>query len=145
MPARKINGVSARLTDGGVTTPAGFTAAGVYCGIKKPNPATDPLDLCLIASTNGPVPAAAVFTTNLAIAAPIVVSRDNLAQAGGLCAGVVVNSGCANACTGDAGMIVAKGMAAAAARALGCGDEFVFVSSRNGECWMPRKTANSTL
>ena len=121
--------MQARLIDGGVTTPAGFTAAGVYCGIKKPNPATNPLDLCLIASTNGPVPAAAVFTTNLAVAAPIIVSRNHLSDAGGLCAGAVVNSGCANACTGDAGMAVAKGMAAAAAEALGCPDKFVFVSS----------------
>ena len=121
--------MKAQLIDGGVTTPAGFTAAGVYCGIKKPNPVTQPLDLCLIASTSGPVPAAAVFTTNLAVAAPVVISRDNLARAGGLCAGAVVNSGCANACTGEAGMAVAKGMAAAAARALGCGDEFIFVSS----------------
>ena len=118
-----------RLTEGGVTTPAGFTAAGVYCGIKKPNPATNPLDLCLIASTTGPVPAAAVFTTNLAIAAPIVVSRDHLIQSGGLCGAAVVNSGCANACTGEAGMAVAKGMASAAANAVGCKDEFVFVSS----------------
>jgi glutamate N-acetyltransferase/amino-acid N-acetyltransferase len=119
----------ARLIDGGVTTPAGFAAAGVYCGIKKPNPATNPLDLCLIASTNGPVPAAAVFTTNLAVAAPIVVSRDNLIRAEGLCAGAVINSGCANACTGEAGLAVAKGMGSAAAAALGCPDEFVFVSS----------------
>ena len=121
--------MTAQLIDGGVTTPAGFTAAGVYCGIKKPNPVTQPLDLCLIASTGGPVPAAAVFTTNLAVAAPVVISRDHLLRAGGLCAGAVVNSGCANACTGEAGMAVAKGMAAAAAQALGCGDEFVFVSS----------------
>ena len=64
--------MTARLIEGGVTTPAGFTAAGVYCGIKKPNPVTHPLDLCLIASTRGPVPAAAVFTTNLAVAAPAV-------------------------------------------------------------------------
>lgn len=121
--------MKAQLIEGGVTSPAGFTAAGVYCGIKKPNPATHPLDLCLIASTSGPVPAAAVFTTNLAVAAPVIVSRDHLTRAGGLCAGAVVNSGCANACTGDAGMAVAKGMAAAAAQALGCDDEFIFVSS----------------
>jgi glutamate N-acetyltransferase/amino-acid N-acetyltransferase len=112
-----------------VTTPAGFAAAGVYCGIKKPNPATHPLDLCLIASTGGPVPAAAVFTTNLAVAAPVVISRSNLTRAAGLCAGAVINSGCANACTGEAGVAVAKGMAAAAARALNCEDEFIFVSS----------------
>jgi glutamate N-acetyltransferase/amino-acid N-acetyltransferase len=119
----------AHLIDGGVTTPAGFSAAGVYCGIKKPNPATNPLDLCLIASTNGPVPAAAVFTTNLAVAAPVVVSRDHLSRTGGMCAGVVVNSGCANACTGEAGMTVAIDMAAAAALALGCRSEETFVSS----------------
>jgi glutamate N-acetyltransferase/amino-acid N-acetyltransferase len=121
--------MKATRIEGGVTTPAGFTAAGVYCGIKKPNPATHPLDLCLIASTAGPVPAAAVFTTNLAVAAPVVVSREHLTRAGGLCAGAIVNSGCANACTGEAGMAVAKGMAGAAAEALGVRDEFIFVSS----------------
>ena len=121
--------MNAQLIDGGVTTPAGFTAAGVYCGIKKSNPVTHPLDLCLIKSTGGPVPAAAVFTTNLAVAAPVVISRDHLSRAGGLCAGAVINSGCANACTGEAGMAVAKGMAAAAAQALDCRDEFIFVSS----------------
>jgi len=121
--------MTARLIEGGVTTPAGFTAAGVYCGIKKPNPVTHPLDLCLIASTRGPVPAAAVFTTNLAVAAPVVVSRGHLDQSGGLCAGVVVNSGCANACTGDAGMEVARQMSAAAAAALGCDTSHIFVSS----------------
>jgi glutamate N-acetyltransferase/amino-acid N-acetyltransferase len=120
--------MSAHLIKGGVTTPAGFVAAGVYCGIKKPTHA-HPLDLCLIASTSGPVPAAAVFTTNLAVAAPVVVSREHLTRAGGLCAGVVVNSGCANAVTGEAGMAVAKGMAGAAAEALGVSDEFIFVSS----------------
>ena len=120
--------MNAHLIKGGVTTPAGFVAAGVYCGIKKPTHA-HPLDLCLIASTSGPVPAAAVFTTNLAVAAPVVVSREHLTRAGGLCAGAVVNSGCANAVTGEAGMAVAKGMAGAAAEALGVSDEFIFVSS----------------
>lgn len=120
--------MNATLIDGGVTTPAGFVASGVYCGIKKPTHAW-PLDLCLIASTNGPVPAAAVFTTNLAVAAPVVVSREHLAAANGLCAGAVINSGCANACTGEAGMAVARGMAHAAAEALGVSDEFIFVSS----------------
>lgn len=120
--------MNATLIDGGVTTPAGFVASGVYCGIKKPTHAW-PLDLCLIASTSGPVPAAAVFTTNLAVAAPVVVSREHLQAASGLCAGAVINSGCANACTGDAGMEVARGMAHAAAEALGVDDKFIFVSS----------------
>ncbi len=125
----------ATLINGGVTTPEGFTAAGVYCGIKAPNPITHPLDLCLIKSTSGPVPAAAVFTTNLAVAAPVVISRDHLTRTRGLCAGAVVNSGCANACTGEAGTAVAHAMAAAAA-ALGCSDDLVFIAS-TGTIGMP--------
>jgi glutamate N-acetyltransferase/amino-acid N-acetyltransferase len=120
--------MDATLIEGGVTTPAGFVAAGVYCGIKKPTHAW-PLDLCLIASTSGPVPAAAVFTTNLAVAAPVVVSREHLQRTGGLCAGAVVNSGCANAVTGEDGMAVARGMAVAGAEALGCAPEHIFISS----------------
>ena len=114
---------------GGVTAPKGFRAAGVSCGIKKRNPANPaPLDLALI-TTERAVSAAAVFTTNKAVAAPVVVSRDHLSRSGGLAAAVVVNAGCANACTGDAGMEVAKQMAAAAASAAGCKDDQVLVAS----------------
>lgn len=114
---------------GGVTAPRGFRAAGVSCGIKKrsaANPA--PLDLALIVA-EGPVSAAAVFTTNKAIAAPVAVSREHLATSGGLAAAVVVNAGCANACTGEAGMTVARQMAEAAAAAAGCEPHHVLVSS----------------
>jgi len=119
-----------RDIDGGVTAPAGFRAAGVACGIKRHNPATAsaPLDLALIAADH-PVPAAAVFTTNKAVAAPVVVSREHLAKSRGRAATVVVNSGCANACTGEAGMSVARDMAGAAAAATGCAPEHVLVSS----------------
>ena len=60
--------------EGGVTTPRGFRAAGVACGIKRvTNPAAAaPLDLALIVADT-PVTAAAVFTTNKAVAAPIMV------------------------------------------------------------------------
>ena len=114
-----------RLLEGGVTTPAGFRAAGVYCGIKK---SPDALDLALIAADR-PVPAAAVFTTNKAVAAPVIVSRDHLARTGGYATAIVTNSGCANACTGDPGMQVARDMAAAAAAAVGCPTDQVLIAS----------------
>jgi glutamate N-acetyltransferase/amino-acid N-acetyltransferase len=117
------------IVQGGVTTPAGFRAAGVACGIKRrraDGPA--PLDLALIAA-DGPVPAAALFTTNRAAAAPVVVSRDHLARSGGRAAAIVVNSGCANACTGESGLNVARDMAAAAASAVGCRAEEILVAS----------------
>jgi glutamate N-acetyltransferase/amino-acid N-acetyltransferase len=114
-----------KLIEGGVTTPKGFRAAGVYCGIKK---AADKLDLALIAA-EGPVSAAAVFTTNRAVAAPVEVSREQLRRSGGKATAIVTNSGCANAATGDAGMQVARDMAEATARALGCSPQHVLVAS----------------
>lgn len=113
------------LIEGGVTTPQGFRAAGVYCGIKKN---AEKLDLALIVA-DAPVAAAAVFTTNKAVAAPVVVSREHLQRSGGRAAAIVTNSGCANACTGEAGMQVAREMAAAAARAAGCEPQHVLVAS----------------
>src|SRR5689334_14381886 len=108
---------------GGVTTPTGFRAAGVSAGIKPKG-----LDLALLVSDH-PATAAAVFTTNRAQAAPVIVSRDHLAHTRGTSRAVIVNSGCANACTGDEGMQVAKQMAAAAAAAVGCRAEEVLVAS----------------
>jgi len=110
---------------GGITAPRGFRAAGVYCGIKK-NPKS--LDLALIAP-DGAVSAAAVFTTNRAVAAPVVLSREHLHKSGGRAAAIVVNSGCANACTGAAGMRVARDMASETAAVIGCPVERVLVAS----------------
>jgi glutamate N-acetyltransferase/amino-acid N-acetyltransferase len=70
-----------------------------------------------------------VFTTNLAVAPPIVVSRDHLHSTQGQARAVVVNSGCANACTGDQGRQVAHLMAAETARAIDCDLEEVLVMS----------------
>jgi glutamate N-acetyltransferase/amino-acid N-acetyltransferase len=109
---------------GGVTTPQGFRAAGVRAGIK----ATGDLDLALLASDT-PAVAAAVFTTNLVQAAPVLVSREHLARSGGVARAIVINSGCANACTGDQGMRVARDMAAETARLLDCPVEQVLVAS----------------
>ena len=119
-----------RDIEGGVTAPTGFRAAGVACGIKRRNPAQSsaPLDLALIVA-DAPASAAAVFTTNKAVAAPVVVSREHMARSGGIARAVVVNSGCANACTGEAGLAVARGMAARAAEAAGCSADHVLVSS----------------
>ena len=77
--------------DGGITAPAGFKSAGVYCGIK----ASGKLDLGLIASDTT-ASAAAVFTTNKAVAAPVIVSREHLLSTHGHARAMVVNSGCAN-------------------------------------------------
>ncbi|MCC6163997.1 MAG: bifunctional glutamate N-acetyltransferase/amino-acid acetyltransferase ArgJ [Acidobacteria bacterium] len=111
--------------EGGITAPAGFRAAGVHCGIKA-NP--ERLDLALVVSDT-PATAAAVFTTNLAVAPPIVVSREHLRASGGHARAVVINSGCANACTGDQGRQVAHLMAAETARAVECDLEEVLVMS----------------
>lgn len=118
-----------RTVEGGVTAPRGFKAAGVSCGIKKPRPGADaPLDLAMIVA-DAPVSAAAVFTTNKAVAAPVIVSREHLATSGGRARAIVANSGCANAATGEAGMAVAREMAAAAAAALECRVSDVLIAS----------------
>jgi glutamate N-acetyltransferase / amino-acid N-acetyltransferase len=109
---------------GGVTTPRGFRAAGVSAGIK----ASGALDLALIVS-DVPAQAAAVFTTNKAQAAAVLVSKDHLATSRGTVRAIVVNSGCANACTGDVGLKAAREMASATARAVGCPPEHVLVAS----------------
>jgi glutamate N-acetyltransferase/amino-acid N-acetyltransferase len=109
--------------DGSVGAPKGFRAAGVHCGIKARG-----LDLALIVS-DVPASAAAVFTTNLAQAAPILVSRSQLATSGGRASAIVVNSGCANACTGADGLAHAEAMARGTARALDCDPAGVLVAS----------------
>src|SRR5207248_102751 len=70
-----------------------------------------------------------VFTTNLAQAAPVTVSRDHLARSGGIVRAVIVNSGCANACTGDDGRRAAMVMATETAALVGCPAEQVLVAS----------------
>ena len=109
---------------GGVATPRGFRAAGISAGIKASgNP-----DLMLLVADQ-PAQVAAVFTTNKVVAAPVIVSREHIAKSGGLVRAIVVNSGCANACTGDVGLRDAREMTAEAARLVGCPSEQVLVSS----------------
>ena len=108
---------------GAVTAPAGFRATGVACGIKKSG-----LDLALIVSDRD-ASAAAVFTTNRAQAAPVIVSKAQLAASAGRARAIVINSGCANACTGDAGADTARAMVEATARHAHCANVEVLVAS----------------
>jgi glutamate N-acetyltransferase/amino-acid N-acetyltransferase len=118
-----------RRVSGGVAAPEGFRAAGVACGIKRrAADAPAPLDFSLVVADQA-ASAAAVFTTNRAVAAPVVVSRAHLEQSHGLARAVAINSGCANACTGEAGISVARGMAQATAAAVGCPLEQVLIAS----------------
>ena len=109
---------------GGVTTPLGYSASGSSAGIKP----KQGLDLALLVSDT-PATAAAVFTTNRALAAPILVSREHLHASGGVARAIVVNSGCANACTGEEGFRAAREMAAETARLVGCSVAEVLVAS----------------
>ncbi len=106
---------------GAITAPLGFTAAGVAAGIKK-----DRLDLALLAADR-PATAAAVFTTNRAQAAPVMVSREHLAQ--GRARAVVVNAGCANAATGERGLADARETASLVAKGLRCEAREVAIAS----------------
>lgn len=110
--------------EGSVTAPGGFRASGVACGIK----ANGRPDLAVIAC-DVPAAAAAVFTTNRAHAAPILVSRENMTLSGGRIGAIVVNSGCANACTGVDGMQHAHEMCELTARRLGAASAAVLVAS----------------
>ena len=121
----------------GVTAPLGFVAAGVHCGIKA-----EALDFALVAAETA-VAAAALFTTNLVKAAPVLVSREHIVRSGGRARAVVINSGCANACTGNAGLAAARATAAEAAAALGGKVEEILVASTGviGVALDPAKTA----
>lgn len=109
---------------GGVTSPRGFRASGVRAGIKKNN---NP-DVAIVEASTV-VASAGVFTTNKAQAAPVLVSLEHLRTSGGRARAVVVNAGCANACTGAQGMADAREMAALTAATLGCAPSEVLVTS----------------
>jgi glutamate N-acetyltransferase/amino-acid N-acetyltransferase len=124
MTIARVPDIAVADVEGSVSAPQGFRAAGIACGIKKNgNP-----DLALIVS-DVPASAAAVFTTNKAQAAPVLVSRARLAASNGRARAVAINSGCANACTGPDGMQTAEAMADATARAAGAERNEVLVAS----------------
>jgi glutamate N-acetyltransferase / amino-acid N-acetyltransferase len=104
--------------------PAGFVAAGGSAGIK----ANDASDVAVVTTVDGgAVPAAGVFTGNLAAAAPVQVSRVHLEATGGRAAGVVLTSGNANAATGEPGREAARRLCSAVAAVIGATTEEVLV------------------
>ncbi len=106
----------------GITAPLGFQAAGIHCGIKKPGL----LDLALcVSDLSGPI--AGVFTKNRVAAAPVLLDRRHLRSHRGRA--IIVNSGNANACTGEQGLVAAKAMATAVAQQLSIPAHHVFVGS----------------
>jgi glutamate N-acetyltransferase/amino-acid N-acetyltransferase len=107
-----------------VTAAQGFVAGGTACGIKGGGVP----DLAIVATTDrAPVPAAGVFTTNRACAAPVQVSREHLVD--GHAAAVVLSSGNANAATGERGRTDARRMAALTGAGLGVAADAVLVCS----------------
>jgi glutamate N-acetyltransferase/amino-acid N-acetyltransferase len=108
--------------EGGVTAAKGFRAAGIHAGIKKKKK-----DLAIVVSDH-PAVVAGVFTKNKVVAAPLVVDRMQM-EKGPQARAIVVNSGNANACTGEQGMNDAWRMVDAAAQALGVPKAEVLVSS----------------
>ena len=109
-------------TNGGVTSPKGFQANGIHCGIRKNK---DKKDLMLILSEKE-CDAAAVYTKNLVYGAPITVTRKNLEN--GKARAVICNSGIANTCNAD-GVEKAQSMCDLAAEYTGVSPRDVSVGS----------------
>ena len=111
-----------KIIDGGVTAPKGFEAAGIMAGIKK-----EKKDMAMIYSAT-PCESAGVFTKNLVKAAPVKWDRQ-VVEGGAKCHAVVINSGVANACTGEPGMGYCRDTALETARVLNIPAEGVLVAS----------------
>lgn len=109
--------------EGGVCAASGISAAGVSAGFRR-NP--ERLDLALVTAEE-PCVAAATFTTNRFCAAPVTVSRAHAAD--GRARAVVLNSGNANAATGEPGLACAERACERVAGELGCAAEDVLVCS----------------
>jgi glutamate N-acetyltransferase / amino-acid N-acetyltransferase len=107
---------------GGVTAPKGFRAAGMYCGIRKVKK-----DIAMIVS-DVPATSAGVFTLNKTQAACVLVNKTQLKRSP-VCSAIVVNSGNANACTGERGLNDTWDMIKATAKAMSVSEDEVMVSS----------------
>ncbi len=103
--------------------PKGFGFAAAACGLKKSG-----LDVAAIVSET-PSVAAAMFTTNLVQAAPVVLSKEHLQRSRTRMRAIVVNSGNANCATGPDGFAASKETARETARQLGCTPEQVLICS----------------
>ncbi len=112
------------LSNGTVTSPTGFQATAVAAHIKYP----DRPDLALIVSEMD-CSATAVFTNNQVVAAPVVVDRATLKANNSHIRAVLINSGNANASTGQPGLANARQSQAIVAAAVGCAADEVLVMS----------------
>src|ERR1700733_13805257 len=110
------------LSNGGI--PRGFRFAAVKAGLK----ASGRPDFALIVADE-PAGAAAAFTSNRVIAAPLIVDKENLKVTGGRVRVAAINAGNANCAAGEAGLKAARETCAAVARTFGCRAEEVFPSS----------------
>jgi glutamate N-acetyltransferase / amino-acid N-acetyltransferase len=104
--------------------PKSFRFAATACGLKK----TGALDLAIL-SSDVPAAAAAVFTQNLVVAAPVTLSKKHLAESKGHMRAVVVNAGNANCATGTQGDIASSRTIEETSRRLGLPPHEVFVCS----------------
>lgn len=111
------------IANGGITSPQGFLASGIHCGLKKSN---FKKDLALIYS-EVPAAAAGVYTKNKVKGAPIYITKEHLsnkkAQA------IIINSGNANTCNGEDGLYKAKKTAQVQAKALNLKTDSILVAS----------------
>ena len=110
--------------DGGITAPTGFRASGITAGLKdsgKP-------DLALVLAPQGAV-CAGTFTTSVVRAACVDLCAERLQTTGGLSRAVLINSGQANACTGDRGLIDSQRATQVLADRLGLSSDQVLICS----------------
>jgi len=118
---QKMASIQTKLDPRCITAPRGFKACGIRCGLKQKGK-----DMALVVSDR-PATIAAMFTTNRLPAAPVILSRKRAES--GVAQAVVINSGNANACTGERGHADAEEMAALAAKNLDIDSMHVLVAS----------------
>jgi glutamate N-acetyltransferase/amino-acid N-acetyltransferase len=128
---------------GSIVAPRGFLAAGVFCDIKrlgtgKGSNKGQKRDLALIVS-EVPATVAGMFTTNQVCAAPVKVCQERVLS--GTAQAIIVNSGNANACTGNRGLKDARAMTTLLARELHAPAEHVLVAS-TGRIGLPLPMTN---
>ena len=112
------------IEGGSITSPKGYLAGACYVGVKSHK--SDKPDVAVLYSQE-PASCAALFTTNKFCAAPVLLGREVLKK--GKARAVVINSGNANAATGEQGLANAKKVEVLAEELLGLGEDEVFVSS----------------
>ena len=113
-----------QLVSGGVTSPQGFQASGIAAGLKP----SGKLDMALWLAPEQAV-CAGSFTTSVVRAACVDLCAERLAATGGQARAVLINSGQANACTGDRGLIDSQRATQALADQLGLDAEALLICS----------------